>query len=215
MRSQTQRDELGLRACLPSSRALRPHKILLPGALVTKHLHVLFLFVSHLWSMGLKVLGRQFNLLQRCHPAYGHEGSVNAPAEMRTQTAAGGSFPAGTVSSTATRTTFESRQTLVFDLRGSTGHLRACPFLGTWRAMLCGEVLVWAPTEGDLECFWQMHDSEHHLPTNRTSDPCVLWVIAVSSQCQGNTWSGQSPTTRGDGSWGGERISGNVMERGA
>ena len=32
----------------------------------------------------------------------------------------------------------KSRQTLVFDPGGSTGHLRACPFLGTWRALLCG-----------------------------------------------------------------------------
>ena len=32
----------------------------------------------------------------------------------------------------------KSGQTLVFDPGGSTGHQRACPFLGTWCAMLCG-----------------------------------------------------------------------------
>ena len=30
----------------------------------------------------------------------------------------------------------------MFDPSGSTGRLCACPFLGTWRALLCGEVIV-------------------------------------------------------------------------
>ena len=30
----------------------------------------------------------------------------------------------------------------MFDPGGSTGRLRACPFLGTWRALLCGELFV-------------------------------------------------------------------------
>ena len=33
-------------------------------------------------------------------------------------------------------------QTLVFDPGGFKGHLRACPFLGTWRALLCGDLFV-------------------------------------------------------------------------
>ena len=37
----------------------------------------------------------------------------------------------------------KSRQTLGFDSGGCTGRLRACPFLGMWRALLCGEVIVW------------------------------------------------------------------------
>ena len=37
------------------------------------------------------------------------------------------------------------RQTLVFDFGGCSGRLRACPFLGGWRALLCGEVFVWTP----------------------------------------------------------------------
>ena len=32
-------------------------------------------FVHHLWLMGLNVLGYQSHLMQRCHPACGHEGS--------------------------------------------------------------------------------------------------------------------------------------------
>ena len=39
----------------------------------------------------------------------------------------------------------KSRQTLMFDPGGSTDRQRACPFLGAWRALLCGEVFVWAP----------------------------------------------------------------------
>ena len=103
----------------------------------------------------------------------------------------------------------------MLDPGGSTGHLRACPFLGTWRALLCGEDLVWSPAGGDLERFRLIHISEHHLPKERTSDPYVLRLIAVSSRSQANTESGQSQTARGDGSWGGERMSGNAMERGA
>ena len=35
----------------------------------------------------------------------------------------------------------KSRQNRTFDLGGSQGHLRACPFLGSWRALVCGEVI--------------------------------------------------------------------------
>ena len=36
----------------------------------------------------------------------------------------------------------KSMQTLMFNPGGFKGRLRACPFLGTWRALLCGEVLI-------------------------------------------------------------------------
>ena len=36
----------------------------------------------------------------------------------------------------------KSRQNLIFDPGGSKSRLRACLLLGTWRALLCGEVLV-------------------------------------------------------------------------
>ena len=35
----------------------------------------------------------------------------------------------------------ESKQNRTFDPGGSQGRLRACPFLGTWRALFCGEVM--------------------------------------------------------------------------
>ena len=38
-------------------------------------MYSLFLFVFELRPMGLDVLGYQSHLLQRCHPACGHEGS--------------------------------------------------------------------------------------------------------------------------------------------
>ena len=42
------------------------------------------------------------------------------------------------------RRTIETKpgQNRMFYPGGSGGRLRACPFLGTWRALLCGEVLV-------------------------------------------------------------------------
>ena len=33
------------------------------------------------------------------------------------------------------------RQNMTFDPDGSQGHLCACPFLGSWRALICGEVI--------------------------------------------------------------------------
>ena len=39
----------------------------------------------------------------------------------------------------------KSRQTLVFDPGGCTGCLRACPFWGGRRTLLCGRVFVWKP----------------------------------------------------------------------
>ena len=37
----------------------------------------------------------------------------------------------------------KSGQKRTFDPGGSRGHLRACPFLGPWRALVCGEDLRW------------------------------------------------------------------------
>ena len=41
----------------------------------------------------------------------------------------------------------KSGQTLVFNPGSSTGHLRACLFLGTWQALVCGEIFVRALDE--------------------------------------------------------------------
>ena len=35
----------------------------------------------------------------------------------------------------------KSGQNMTFDPGGSRGHLRACPYLGPWRALICGEDL--------------------------------------------------------------------------
>ena len=35
----------------------------------------------------------------------------------------------------------KSRQDRSFDPGGSQGHLRVCLFLGSWRALVCGEVI--------------------------------------------------------------------------
>ena len=35
----------------------------------------------------------------------------------------------------------KSKQNRTFGPGGSQGHLRACPFLGSWRALVCGEVI--------------------------------------------------------------------------
>ena len=47
----------------------------------------------------------------------------------------------------------------MFDPGGSEGRLRACPFLGTWRALLCGEVMRVGAAGGGLQGFWRIDDS--------------------------------------------------------
>ena len=44
----------------------------------------------------------------------------------------------------------KSRQNRTFDPGGSRGHLRACPFLGSWRALVCGEVIRAGPAGDKL-----------------------------------------------------------------
>ena len=41
----------------------------------------------------------------------------------------------------------------MFDPGGSQGRLRVCPFLGTWRALLCGEGMRVGAAGGDLQRF--------------------------------------------------------------
>ena len=48
----------------------------------------------------------------------------------------------------------KSGQNRVFDPGGSEGRLRACPVLGTGRALLCGEVVRVGAAGGDLQCFF-------------------------------------------------------------
>ena len=46
------------------------------------------------------------------------------------------------------------RQNKTFDPSGSRGHLRACPFLGSWRALVCGEVLRARAAGDELQRFF-------------------------------------------------------------
>ena len=47
----------------------------------------------------------------------------------------------------------------MFDPGGSLGHLRASPFLGSWRALLCGDVMQVGGAGDDLQRFWRFDDS--------------------------------------------------------
>ena len=72
----------------------------------------------------------------------------------------------------------------MFDRGGSTGHLLACPFLVTWRALLCGEVFIRALDEA-AAFFLRMDDSESSSCRRGTGElltPYVLRTIAVSPQ---------------------------------
>ena len=48
----------------------------------------------------------------------------------------------------------KSRQNMTFDPGDSQGHLRACPFLGPWRALVCGEVLRAGAAGDELQRFF-------------------------------------------------------------
>ena len=47
----------------------------------------------------------------------------------------------------------KSRQNRTFDPGFSQGHLRACPFLGPWRALVCGEVIRAGAAGDELQRF--------------------------------------------------------------
>ena len=48
----------------------------------------------------------------------------------------------------------KSRQNRTFDPGGSQGHLRACPFLGPWSALVCGEVIRAGAAGDELQRFF-------------------------------------------------------------
>ena len=49
----------------------------------------------------------------------------------------------------------KSRQNKTFDPGGSRGHLRACPFLGSWRTLICGEVIRAGAAGDELQRFFE------------------------------------------------------------
>ena len=86
----------------------------------------------------------------------------------------------------------------MFDPGGSTGRLRACPFLETWRALLCEElfVRVMDGTRG-LSVFWQKGGLGISFSRDRYNS-YVLRSIDVSSQP--NSFEYVKPS-RFDGTW--------------
>ena len=48
----------------------------------------------------------------------------------------------------------KSRQNRTIDAGGSQGHLRACPFLGSWHALVCGEVVRAGAAGDELQRFF-------------------------------------------------------------
>ena len=66
----------------------------------------------------------------------------------------------------------KSRQNRTFDSGGSRGHLRACPFLGSWRAWVCGEVirlgqLVTSCSVYSEEICWLLETSPASMPCRK------------------------------------------------
>ena len=99
---------------------------------------------------------------------------------------------------------------MVFNPGGSTGRLHACPFLGTWRALLCG----WARLDAVMVVamagafFWQKKDLGIPLSRIRYKQllrnavdrcflrsqtglnmPCQYMRAGRMSGCQGTPWS--------------------------
>ena len=62
-------------------------------------------------------------------------------------------------------------QSRMFDPAGSQGHPRACPFLETWRALLCGEVMRVGAASDDLQRFWRIDDSRFKKLVGEGDEP--------------------------------------------
>ena len=65
----------------------------------------------------------------------------------------------------------KSGQNRTFDPGGSRGHLRACPFLGQWRALVCGEFLRAGAAGEELQRFFGR-------------DSLAFWKRTVLMPCQ-------------------------------
>ena len=70
----------------------------------------------------------------------------------------------------------KSRQNRTFDPGSSQGHLRACPFLGPWRALVCGEVLRTGPAGEELQGFseeirWFFEERQVLMPCQEKVSP--------------------------------------------
>ena len=49
----------------------------------------------------------------------------------------------------------KSRQNTTFEPGGLQGHLRVCPFLGSWRAMVCGDAVCAGAAGKGCSSFWE------------------------------------------------------------
>ena len=108
----------------------------------------------------------------------------------------------------------KSRQTQGCDPGGFTGRIRACPFLGGWHALLCGEIFIWAPHGArGWSVFWKTDDLKYHFPREvqavRYAERFVVDRCFYRSQA--DTGSRQSPTARSYVSCGDKRMSENTM----
>ena len=76
----------------------------------------------------------------------------------------------------------KSGENRMFDPGGSQGRLRASPFLGTWRALLCGEGMRAEAAGDDLQRFWSTDDSRSKLAGEggEPFTPYVSWSIGFS-----------------------------------
>ena len=97
----------------------------------------------------------------------------------------------------------------MFDPGRSTGRLRACPFFGAWRALLCGEVLDWGP---DGIRGWSVFFARWMVQANCTYYGRSLFL---RSQAGLNMPCCHSSTVRGYVSFADKRMPGKAMERGA
>ena len=53
----------------------------------------------------------------------------------------------------------KSGQNRMFGPGGSRDRFRACLFLGTWHALLCGKAMRVGAADDDLQRFWRIYDS--------------------------------------------------------
>ena len=109
----------------------------------------------------------------------------------------------------------KSRQNRTFDPDGSRGHLRACPFWGSWRPLVCGEVIRAGAAGDELQCFFG--GDSLALRNKAGFDAVPGKSLAVEGglrlhELEGGTEITPSKATRAD--WKrGERLSRSVIER--
>ena len=109
----------------------------------------------------------------------------------------------------------KSRQNSHFDPGDSQGPLRACPLLGSWRALVCGEVLRTGAAGDELQRFsneirWLFEQSPFLMPRQD--------IVSPSRAARGyrNSREDQRSRRHGDSrrlEVRGERLSRSVMER--